>query len=109
MNQYLGFQCCMISKHLRTILSEPSRSLGVFAFVLAMLYCVHGGEHQMTSGYSRLESAYSQDMISVHISGIHFGSMSDVSASCPCSLQTFDTLFVPQQMSQIRMCFLSRG
>ena len=63
----------------------------------------------MKSGGSRAKSVYSQDMISVHMSGEHLGSMSNVSVSCPCSLQTFDTLFVPQQMSQIRMCFLSRG
>ena len=60
----------------------------------------------MTSGSSKLKSVYSQDMISVHMSGEHFGSMSNVSASCPCSLQTFDTLLVPQQMSQIRICFI---
>ena len=59
----------------------------------------------MTSGGSRPKSVYSQDMISVHISGIHFGSMSTVSVSCPWSFQTFDTLLVPQQISQIRISF----
>ena len=60
----------------------------------------------MTSGGSNPKYVYSHDMISVHMSGEHFGSMSNVSASCPASRQTFDTLPVPQQMSQIRICFL---
>ena len=60
----------------------------------------------MKSGGSRLKSVYSQDMMSVHMSGEHLGSLSSVKASCPASLQTFDTLLVPQQMSQMSIRFL---
>ena len=42
------------------------------------------------------------------MSGEHLDEMSSVRVWCPASLQTFDTLFVPQQMSQMRMCFLCR-
>ena len=61
---------------------------------------MHGGEHHMKSGGSRLKSVYSQDMISVHISGMHFGSMSNVRVSCPAALQTFETDPVPEHRSQ---------
>ena len=67
---------------------------------------MQGGEHHMKSGVGKLKSVYSQDMRSVHTSGKHLGSMSNVKASCPASLQTFDTLFVPQQMSQMSIRFL---
>ena len=60
----------------------------------------------MKSGGSNPKYVYSQVMISVQMSGSHFGSMSDVNVSCPASRQTFDTLLVPQQMSQIRISFL---
>ena len=60
----------------------------------------------MKSGGSRAKSVYSQDMMSVHMSGEHLGSISSVRVWCPASLQTFDTLFVPQQMSQMSIRFL---
>ena len=93
----------MMSRHLWIIAFEPINSLGVFAFVLAIEQCVQRGEHQMKSGGSRLKSVYSQVMISVHTSGEHLGSLSSVKVSCLASLQTADTLLVPQHMSQIRM------
>ena len=106
MNQYFGLQYAMISKHLWTIASEPSRSRGVFALLLAIEYIVQGGLHQMTSGSYKPKSVYSQVRRSVHASAPHLGPMSNVRVSCPFSLQTFDTLLVPQHMSQIRMeCF----
>ena len=64
MNQYFGLQYAMISKHLWTIASELCKSLGVFAFVLAIEYIVQGGEHQMTSGSSKPKSVYSQVIMS---------------------------------------------
>ena len=67
---------------------------------------MHGGEHHRKSGSGRLKLVYSQDMRSVHMSGEHLGSMSNVKVSCPASFQTFDTLFVPQQMSQMSIGFL---
>ena len=54
----------------------------------------------MKSGAGKLKSVYSQDIMSVHMSGEHLGSMSNVRVSCPADLQTFETLFVPQHMSQ---------
>ena len=57
----------------------------------------------MKSGGSRLKSVYSQDMMSVYMSGEHLGSLSSVKASCSASLQTFDTLLLPQHRSQIRI------
>ena len=60
----------------------------------------------MKSGGSRAKSVYSQVIRSVQMSGEHLGSMSSVKVWCPASLQTFDTLFVPQQMSQMSMGFL---
>ena len=67
---------------------------------------MQGGEHHMKSGVGKLKSVYSQDMRSVHTSGKHLGSMSSVKASCPASLQTLDTLLVPQQISQMSIRFL---
>ena len=67
---------------------------------------MHGGEHHMKSGAGKLKSVYSQDMMSVHTSGKHFGSISSVRVWCPASLQTFDTLLVPQQISQMSIRFL---
>ena len=60
----------------------------------------------MKSGAGKLKSVYSQDMRSVHTSGKHLGSMSSVKASCLVSLQTLDTLLVPQQISQMSIRFL---
>ena len=42
----------------------------------------------------------------MHMSGEHFGSISRLKLWCPASLQTFDTLWVPLQMSQMSMCFV---
>ena len=60
----------------------------------------------MKSGAGKLKSVYSQDMISMHTSGEHFGSESSVRVSCPADLQTFETDPVPEQMSQSSIRFL---
>ena len=65
-----------------------------------------GGEHHMKSGDSKAKSVYSHLMISMHMSGEHLGSISSVRVWCPASLQTFDTLLVPQQISQMSIRFL---
>ena len=57
----------------------------------------------MKSGAGKLKSVYSQDIMSVHMSGEHLGSMSNVRVSCPADLQTFEKLLVAQQMSQMSM------
>ena len=106
MNQYRGRQWAMMSRHLWTKASAVSRSLGVLALVRAMLYCVHGGEHQMTSGGSRLKSVYSQVNKSWHTSAPHLGSLSKDITSCPAARHGRPTLPVPLHISQIRMCFL---
>ena len=106
MNQYRGLQNAIMSRHLCTRASAPTRSLGVLALVLAMLYCVHGGEHQMTSGCSRLKSVYSQDNKSQQTSAPHLGSLSKDITSCPAARHGRPTLPVPLQMSQMRMAFL---
>ena len=67
---------------------------------------MHGGEHQIKSGSGKLKLVYSQDMRSMHMSGEHLDEMSSVRVWCPASFQTFDTFFVPQQMSQMSIRFL---
>ena len=57
----------------------------------------------MKSGGSRLKSVYSQDMISMQTSGMHFGSMSRVKVSWPAPLQTRETDPAPEHMSQMSM------
>ena len=43
MVQAFGLKYSRISRVRRTMASAPSRSRGVFALLLAQLYCVHGG------------------------------------------------------------------
>ena len=106
MNQYFGLQYDMMSRHRWTRASAAYKFLGVLALLLAMLYCVHGGEHQMTSGASNPKYVYSHDNRSWHTSAPHLGSLSRDITSCPAASHGCPTLPVPLQMSQRRMAFL---
>ena len=81
-NHAAGCKHDIMSLHRLTSWSDPSKSLSFFALDLAMLYCVHGGEHH-TASNEPPSIRYSNDPISTTRVGRILGSESILMTSQP--------------------------